>query len=262
MDKKKKNWFLSNSAVSYDVDAAAYFTAAGITSTTEKNAWNTFVITAKAAGLWTNWQYLPFLGTTVTQKKYNAVDPRDLDAAKRLNFSGTWTYDNQGVKGNGTNTFADMNVNPSLYPAGKGFTGLYTVTNGVDGYDVGNTALGAATILITKLSDGNMYAAFGTGAFPCSVAMADARGFSVASMVDATHCEAWKNGVKVKNAVDTNVPGNLNLYLGARNNAGVADNFTSRQYSFLCTAAVNVSDANQVVLNNAVVTFLTAIGRI
>lgn len=36
----------------FDPDASAYFTAAGITDSTEQEAWNTFVVGARAAGIW------------------------------------------------------------------------------------------------------------------------------------------------------------------------------------------------------------------
>jgi hypothetical protein len=63
--------------------------------------------------------YQPVLGASSTvytnQFKYNLKDPRDLDAAFRLTFSGGWQFSQLGATPNGTNAYADTKVNPSLH---------------------------------------------------------------------------------------------------------------------------------------------------
>ena len=49
----------------------------------------------------------PFVGGTATSHKFNLKDPRDLDAAFRLQFNGGWTHNSNGVTPNGTNGYAD-----------------------------------------------------------------------------------------------------------------------------------------------------------
>src|SRR3982751_3141685 len=77
------------SVVSGDVDAAAFITAAGITDPTQQTAINNFVVSLKAANIWTKMlAFYPFVGGTPKSHKFNLKDPRDLDAAFRLVFSG------------------------------------------------------------------------------------------------------------------------------------------------------------------------------
>jgi hypothetical protein len=63
------------SASGYDADAQAYFTGASITSTPEKDAYNTFVTTLKSDGIYSKLKtFHPFLGSTTTTKAYNAIN--------------------------------------------------------------------------------------------------------------------------------------------------------------------------------------------
>ena len=49
----------------------------------------------------------------VQQFKYNLKDARDLDAAFRLAFNGTWTYSKQGATPNGVNAYANTYLIPN-----------------------------------------------------------------------------------------------------------------------------------------------------
>ncbi len=100
------------STSSFDPDAKAYFLAAGITDPIQKKAWSNAVKSFKNAGLWVKIEAVyPFLGGTESTHKYNAKDPRDLDAAYRLVFTGGWTHSSTGVKPNGSTGLADTKIN-------------------------------------------------------------------------------------------------------------------------------------------------------
>jgi hypothetical protein len=106
-----------------DPNAQAFLNAAVITNVTQANAINSLVIGLKADGLWNNMQALyPFVGGTAATHKYNLKDPRDLNAAYRIGFSGGWTHNLNGAIGNGINTIADT----SYFPFGDGEMGLYS----------------------------------------------------------------------------------------------------------------------------------------
>jgi hypothetical protein len=101
----------------YDPDAQAFFTAAGITDTTEKDAVNTLVLGMKAEGIWTlvDAAY-PFVGGTTDSTKYNLVNPVDSDAAFRLTYFGSWTINSYGAKpvtanSSYANTHLDLTIN-------------------------------------------------------------------------------------------------------------------------------------------------------
>ena len=97
-----------------DADAQAFVTAANIQDQVQAQAINDLTIGMKADGTWSKMKAIyPFVGGTATSHKYNLKDPRDLNAAFRLTFSGGWTHDANGAKPNGTNGFADTFLTPS-----------------------------------------------------------------------------------------------------------------------------------------------------
>ena len=97
-----------------DSDASAFITAAGLTDATQKSAINILVKDMKSSGLWSKMKAVyPMVGGTATSMKFNLKDPRDLDAAFRLTWSGGWTYSATGATPNGTNAYADTKLVPS-----------------------------------------------------------------------------------------------------------------------------------------------------
>ena len=95
-------------------DAAAFISAANITDPTQISAINTLVNGLQTDGIWTKMKAIyPFVGGTATTHKYNLKDPRDLDAAFRLVFNGGWTHSSNGALPNGTNGYANTNLNQS-----------------------------------------------------------------------------------------------------------------------------------------------------
>jgi PKD repeat protein len=87
-----------------DPDALAFILAAGITNPTQIAAIGNLVTQLKTASLWNNMQALyPFVGGTASSHKYNLKDPRDLNAAGRLEYrNSTVTHDANGITFLGT----------------------------------------------------------------------------------------------------------------------------------------------------------------
>jgi hypothetical protein len=120
------------SAPSVDADAQAFITAAGITNPTQQTAINTLVVDLKGYGIWTKMKALyPFVGGTASAHKFNLKDPRDLDAAFRLVFSGGVTHGSTGITFNGINGYADTFLIPSVVTASQNSLGMsfYSRTN-------------------------------------------------------------------------------------------------------------------------------------
>ena len=91
-----------------DANATAFFNAAGITDTTQKNAVNTLVKDLKRFGLWDKIKaFYPFVGGSATTHKWNLTNTQTYG----LTFSGGWIHDSNGVKSNGSNTIADTQLN-------------------------------------------------------------------------------------------------------------------------------------------------------
>lgn len=55
----------------------------------------------------------PFTGGTAAEHKWNLKDPRDLDAAFRITWSGTVTHDSEGITGNGSTGYGNTHYIPS-----------------------------------------------------------------------------------------------------------------------------------------------------
>ena len=97
-----------------DADLDKYLTATGITNTTIVNALKTLTNSWKSNGFWSNTLLLnPVVGGTSTTHKFNLKDSRDVDAAYRLSFTGTWTHASTGMKGDGSSAYANTFLIPS-----------------------------------------------------------------------------------------------------------------------------------------------------
>jgi hypothetical protein len=130
-----------------DPDAQAFITAAGISNSTQQSAINSLVVSLKGYSIWNKLDVIyPFVGGTATTHKFNLKDPRDLDAAFRIQFSGGWTHNANGITGNGTNALANTFFIPSnpemnllgVYArtgtAGQTFMSSYVYDDSGEGY--------------------------------------------------------------------------------------------------------------------------------
>ena len=143
---------VSSSGASFDADALAFMTAAYITDNTQKTAINTLVTDFKSSGIWTKMKAIyPFVGGSATSHKWNLKDPRDLDAAFRLVFSGGVTHSSNGVQFDGANGYANTKLIPST---------VYGAQNPLLHYSVYNRT--SLTITSTVWSDG-VYSSTGIG---------------------------------------------------------------------------------------------------
>ena len=116
-----------------DNDAAAFLQEAGITDYMQQRAIFELVSRLKGAGLWSKMKAIyPFIGGTASTHKWNLKDPRDVDAAFRLTFSGGWTHSATGIVGNATNAFAETNFAlGDIATNSDGHVSIYIRTNNV-----------------------------------------------------------------------------------------------------------------------------------
>jgi hypothetical protein len=104
----------------YDADAQAFFTAAGITDTTQKDAVNAMVLSLKSNSLWSKFLAIyPMVGGIESTHKFNLKNPANTDAAYRLTFNGSWSHTSNGAIPNGSNTWADTFIQPSNAALGQ-----------------------------------------------------------------------------------------------------------------------------------------------
>lgn len=263
------NTYYSVYPIVSDADAQAFVSATGLTSQTQANAVNTLVIGMKAQGLWTKTKAIyPFVGGTATAHKYNLKDPRDVDAAFRLAFSGTWTHDSSGAQPNGVNGYADTYLNTSTnLVRTNAHLALYVVNNPTVGskYDMGNASNAAMTVdptyLITRYNSNLVAVGIGDNSYATSSTTTDSRAFWLGGTNGSSTTIIYKNGVSIASASQgAGALSNINLYLGAANAGGITSFYSDKKYAF-GSIGTGLSGTDTTNYYNLVQAFQTTLGR-
>lgn len=255
-----------------DADAQKFIDSAGITDQTQKDAICTLVKELKDSSLWSSMSAIyPFIGGTASTNKWNLKDPRDLDAAYRLTFTGTWTFSNSGADPDGaTGTYANTYLNPSVvltnndnhlsYYSGDNNSSPKSFTTEILSY-VNTTNL--SDIGIYRSGDGNKTVSqnYKDATTVASFTDIGSIGFYTASRISTTNNAVYKNGV-VQNTNSTSEASTLpnsNYYLCGHPTIGsvVASNRIGR---FASIGAGLTSDQVRA-LNTIVEKFNDALGR-
>jgi hypothetical protein len=225
----------------------------------------------------------PFVGGTATTHKWNLKDPRDVDAAFRLQFNGGWTHSSTGADPNGTtayaNTFFIANSNLSLYNGHLSYyarenitvTGTTQALIGVGSN--GGSWNGKEAWFIEFASSNSNYTHHSTTPTTdrCWVTPTiSMQGYSIGTRrtIDPTTLKFYKNNTLLSTA-STSVAGQaLNIYsvyIGAFNNrtagaAPYASNYTSNQCAF-ATIGEGLTDTDATNLYNIVDLYQKRLGR-
>ena len=250
-------------AAGFDSDAQAFFTATGITDSTQKNAINQLVLDLKAASLWTKFTALyPFVGGTAATHKYNLKDPQDTDGAYRITFTGGWTHDANGVSGNGTNAYGDTHLAPTALGLDSAHLSCWNRSNVDNVYvDMGSTSNssgGDDFQLVTRLGGVNysMLNAPNVVGFASS----DSSQLHVITRTSSTALAHYRNTTKTTITKTSVTRNSLSIYISARNANGTAEYFDTKQKSF-ATIGSGLTDTDVSNLYTAITTFNTALGR-
>ena len=265
--------FVAASGAGTDADAQAFITAAAITDATQQSAINTLVVDLKTYGIWTKMKALyPFVGGTASAHKFNLKDPRDLDAAFRLVFSGGWTHSNTGALPNGTNAYADTFLIPStsLTNFNTHFSFYSRTNNNGDFVDFGVSrgSLSGFTnrmVMHIKWSDNNAYhdQYDGTnGRITVSMSSINSNGLFTSTRTANNVFKVFRNSVIIgskTNTVTTTLP-QLKLSISARNDEGIIQNYSNRQCAF-ASIGDGLTDTEAANLYTAVQAYQTTLSR-
>lgn len=244
-------------------------------SSIEVDAVNNLVQSLVANGIWTKMKAVyPIIGGTAGTHKFNLKDPRDVDAAFRLNFIGGWTHNSNGMTGNGTTGYADTFLTPSTTLTLNSthlsyYTSTTTVSNlqrdiGVytSGGSAGQPSLGIGTNTNVGLSD--MYTAF---AGRISTAMIDGSGMLCGTRTSQTSLKLFRNAGQIGSTNTTSTSGQSlaaqKLFIGAYNqspSSPAALGFSNKNYRFL-SIGDGLTDAEVYQLYRAVQIYQTKLGR-
>jgi hypothetical protein len=216
------NPYLVAPSSAYDADAQAFFTAAGITDTTQKDAVNQLVTDIKGYGLWSKITGLyPFVGGDATKHSYNLKDTSQY----QLTFLGGWTHSITGALANGVNGMADTGILPlSLNDFGFGFYG-YKSTYEARCQMGAESGAGVTFLYGCFNSSASMLSNInGTGQKTTAGTYTNVKGFYSASRTDAsTVLTRAVNDTGTFSVSGGSLQTSKTMYIGANNYASTGD---------------------------------------
>lgn len=251
-----------------DPDVVAFLSATGISDATQISAITTLVASLKTASLWTKLHaFWPIVGGVGAAHRYNLKDPRDLDAAFRLTFMGTWVHDARGATADGGSAYADTHLAPTtVLGSSSGSLGIYVTVFPSDGgqnmYDLACDDDDTNPVCcISRYHDGNSYTVYGDSAFAAHSAESTALGLTTTNRLSGT-TTGYRNGANVVSGTPAVVmpSSTLSLFLGGDNRGGTMAYPTNRSYgtAFVGDGLTGTEQSNLYV---AMQSFQTTLGR-
>ncbi len=221
------------SSVSYDTDAWAYFQRAGITNTRERTAWNSFVVAAKAAGIYSKFIALyPCSPTSYGASLYNAVS-----TSFTLSSSAAPSYSTSGWTGDGVSQFLRTGIIPNSHLTLDSVTLSVRSSSNIqsNGIAIGSvTSTNAHCYGRIRSTADLMRMSYTTNASLFDAANTNGSGNFFWGALSATSRYLRRNTTSI--GTSTSAHGSSQptheIYLLARNNAGTADSFYNGQINF------------------------------
>ena len=255
---------------SYDADAQAFITAAGITDATQKSAVNQLVIDLKGYSIWTKMKAIyPIVGGTASTHKWNLKDPRDLDAAFRLTFATGWTHSSTGMLPNGTTAYADTFLNTTNnLGLNSGHLSFYSRTNNTTvAIDIGSYKSGASpsySYIYTYYTSPTLrdYRYCENASITRYLSPIRTDGLFLVSRTSNVLNKGYRNGVIEASNTSSiaSFTSTLNILIGAYNLDGSVLGYSNRQYSF-ASIGDGLTDTEATNFYTAVQNYQTTLGR-
>jgi hypothetical protein len=248
-------------ALSYDTDAAAFFSAAGITDYTQISSVNQLVLDLKSNSLWSLMLAIyPFVGGTATTNKFNLKDPRDLSAAFRITWGGGVTHNSNGVTGNGSNGYGDTNLNVnSNMSLNSSHISVYSRTSGNANIDFSAQASSSPWFQLAIQLSGNCY--YSVNGPQVSVPNSTATRLFCVSRTASNSLKVYRDGSVLgsNTGASTSMP-NATFNLLCANDSGARSFYSARNLSFASIGS-GLNDTQAANLATVVTAYQTALGR-
>jgi hypothetical protein len=200
-------------------------------------------------------------GSMLDQMKFNLRNPADTDAAFRLTYSGSWNPGYSGVKGNGTNTYANSYVKTNTdIIQNNNHVAVHIRDNQsrvdfVFGAAVSNTNALHLAPNISNNAYFNNFSGGGSNNLP-NLGL----GLKILNRVDSTTVNYFQKGTKNSLALPSVTMPTLDLYIGGQNSNGVVNAYTFIELAF-STVGTGLTDYEAKALYWIVQKFQTTLGR-
>lgn len=216
--------------VSYDADAAAFFTAASITDTTQKSAVNQLVLDLKSYNIWTKMKAIyPIVGGSASSHAVNLKTPGTYD----LTFSTGWTHASTGMTPNGS-AYANTNLIPSTtLQLNSTHLSFYSRTNvNLNQVEIGNQSSLAYLVIQARVSNLSYFLTY-TNTIT-SAADTNSAAFYIGNRTASNVTNGFRNNVKIFNSTLASTSRTTNaIYIGAMQNlSNVASTYSTKQCAF------------------------------
>lgn len=244
----------------FDPDASSFFSRAGITDATQKEAVTALVLDLKAASLWSKIVALyPFVGGAATPHSKNL---------KADQYNITWvngpTHDANGVTGDGVAAYGDTGFAGSLLTSTDSHLALYSRTLTATALpDAGASTADDATLfdLWCFIVGGDRLISRAFNNTFLINAGVSAGGLIATSRIGDTHTN-YRNGTSVGSTsnsanASTGVP---NIYIFSYNKSDTPQTFTDTNMA-LMSIGTGLTDLEMSAYSATVTTFQTALGR-
>jgi hypothetical protein len=251
----------------FDTDAQAFFTATGISNTTQKNAINQLVLDLKAASIWAKMDAIyPIVGGTAATHKYNLKNT----AQFQITFSGGLTHSATGIAPDGTTGYGDTALTPSTivgsYALNSAHLSYFSATNVAENstlFGVSKTDNSLSTALVPKWSDTNDYTTINQSSGPNSADYSTTAGL-ITGVRTATGYNMYLGSTLVKAFTfasgTAGLPDQSIVIFANKQSSAVINNFTTRACKFASIGG-GLTGSEVTALNTAVTTFNTTLGR-
>jgi len=250
-------------APSVDPDAQAFITAAAITDPTQQSAIIQLVTDLKGYSIWTKFKAIyPIVGGTAATHKWNLKDPRDLDAAFRLQFTNGWTHSATGMTPNGLNAYADTKLAPSgnlgLNSAHLSYYSRTNVTGQLQA-EIGVIQGNGQNYVIFNYNT-QRFVGMNNSGFLVPL-LANTTNFLIENRRNSAQIQSYKNGSLINTAsIGSQQLATINIWIGAHNNGGVMLSPTTKQCAF-ASIGNGLTDTEAANFYTAVQAYQTTLNR-
>ena len=195
------------------------------------------------------------------------MDARDLDAAFRLTFFGGGTHSSTGYQPNGTNAYANSYLTPSTsLSLNNNHISFYSRTQ-TPGYilnygvDIGAADTGNVNMLDIEIKYGGRYYENNQNSYSSPFSDTLNNGLFLNSRIVSGSFKGYRNGTSEGTiSISSTGLSSHPIFLGARNNGGVAAFYTNRECS-LASIGDGLTDTEAANFYTAVQAFQTTLGR-